>query len=36
MMPAMENHEDLFANLTAIVFGLCALFAGALVFATTV
>jgi len=31
----MDNHEDLFANLTAILFGLCALFAGGLVFATT-
>ena len=36
MTPTRDDHEDLFANLTAILFGLCALFAGGLVFATTV
>jgi hypothetical protein len=35
MTPALDKHEDLLANLTAILFGLCSLVAGGLVFAST-
>jgi hypothetical protein len=29
------THEDTFANITAILFGLCSLIAGAVIFAST-
>jgi hypothetical protein len=34
-MHAAENHEDTIANVTAIIFGLCSLIVGGVIFAST-